>query len=299
MLLTNNDSYAVLYNELINADKPVTLRDITNSAIHKYAISIDHASKYSLNKSLNGFYCDSDIDNYISPSTGIIACVDLLNHYHKLSDGLTNKGLAKAVNTLRLEKAAEHIELYTIPGSTILPDTVLNSQLKRGVLFNMPKFLNKHVQLLDNKKAIIKIIQKTLFRYLNKDQTAFDSYDYLIKLSAISALKSDSLVLISNGILTNPSLFELNKYHYDPCLDIVKPCSNHIAGAINFVQSAENHLQLADKTDIENVSMVLQNLNTMRVLYVTSELLKQIGASLTDLANPKQVKELLSLTRKI
>lgn len=299
MLLTNNNSYAVLYSELINADKPVTIRDIVNSAVHKYTISISHLSEYSLNKSLNDFCCDRDIDDYVSPSTGIIACVDLLNHYHKLSDGLTAKGIAKAVNTLRLEKAAEHIELYTMPNRTILPSTVLNSSLKREVLLNMPKFLNKPVQLLDNKKTIIKIIQKTLLKYLNKDQTAFDKYDYIITSSSISALKSDSLALMSNGILTNPSLLELNKYRYNPDLDIVKPNSNGIAGAINFVQCAENHLQLAEKTDIENASLVLQNLNTLRVLYMTSKLLKQISASLTDLANPKQVKELLSLTHKI
>ena len=143
MLITNNSAFGTLYYLISQSKFTDTLDTVLKRAIKESDIKINHLSDSLLDDSLNSFYCDSIIDDYTAPSTGILACADLLNHYHKLSDGLTKRGIAKAVNALRLTRAIDKIEIYTFANDPIRPNTPLEPYIKQAILFRMPKFLDK------------------------------------------------------------------------------------------------------------------------------------------------------------
>lgn len=292
MLITNNSAFGTLYY-LISQSKPAdTLDTVLKRAIKESDTEINCTPDSSLTTSLNGFYYDNLIDNYTSPSTGMLACADLLNHYHKLSDGLTKRGIAKAVNALRLTRAINKIEIYTFANDPIRPNTPLEPYIKQAILLRMPKFLDHNLELFANHSTILLNLKQILTDYLPKqNKTVFDTYLFLLK-TASSKFPSECSAL--NGILTNPALIELHKYYYEPNFDLIKPKHNHVFGAIEFVQQAERALCLPEFTDLENPSQLVFAINKLRMYFVLDKILKHLNININDPANDKQVKRVIS-----
>lgn len=293
MLITNNSAFGTLYH-LISQVKPTdTLDTVLKRSIKESNTKINHMSDSLLTASLNDFYYDSIIDDYVSPSTGMLACVDLLNHYHKLSDGLTKRGIAKAVNALRLTRAIDKIEIYTFANDTIKPNTSLDPYIKQAILLRMPKFLDHNLELFDNHTTILLNLKQILTNYLpQQNKTVFDTYLFLLKTSS-NKFPSECSAL--NGILTNPALIELNKYHYEPDFDLIKPKHNHVFGAIEFVQQAEHALCLPEFTDLENPAQLVFAINKLRMYFVLDKVLKRLNININDPATNQQIKRILAV----
>ena len=98
-----------------------------------------------------------------------------------------------------------------------------------------------------------------------------------------------------NGILTNPALIELHKYHYEPNFDLIKPKHNRVFGAIEFVQQAEHALYVSKFTDLENPAQLVFAINKLRMYFVLDKILKRLNISINDPANDKQVKRILAV----
>ena len=293
MLITNNSAFGTLYYLISQAKPADTLDTVLKRAIKESNTKINHTPDSLLNTGLNNFYCDSIIDNYISPSTGIIACADLLNHYHKLSDGLTKRGIAKAVNALRLTRAIDKIEIYTFANDPISPRAPLEPYIKQAILFRMSKFLDHNLELFDNHPTILLNIKQILTNYLSwQNRTVFDTYLFLLKTTSN---KFPDVCSAIDGILTNPALIELNKYHYEPDFDIIKPKHNHIVGAIEFVKQVEHALYVSKFTDLENPAQLVFAINKLRMYFVLDKILKRLNISINDPANDKQVKRILAV----
>lgn len=292
MLITNNSAFGALYH-LINQAKPAdTLNTILKRAIKESDAKINRASDSLLNASLNSFYCDSIIDDYVSPSTGMLACADLLNHYHQLSDGLTKRGIAKAVNALRLTRAIDKIEIFTFANDPISPCVPLEPYIKQAILLRMPKFLDHDLELFANHATILLNLKQILTNYLSQqNKTVFDTYLFLLK--TVSS-KFPAVCSTLDGILTNPALIELNKYHYEPDFDIIKPNHNHVFGAIEFVQQAEHALCVSEFTDLENPAQLVFAINKLRMYFVLDKILKHLNININDPANDKQIKRILA-----
>lgn len=279
---------------LISQAKPAdTLDTVLKRAIKESDTKINHLSDSLLDNSLNSFYCDSIIDDYTSPETGTIACADLLNHYHKLNDGLTKRGIAKAVNALRLTRAIDKIEIYTFANDPIRPNTPLEPYIKHAILFRMPKFLDHNLELFDNHSTILLNLKQILTNYLSRqNKTVFDTYLFLLKTASN---KFPAVCSTIDGILTNPALIELNKYHYEPDFDLIKPKHNHVVGAIEFVQQAEHALCVSEFTDLENPVQLVFAINKLRMYFVLDKILKHLNININDPANTEQIKRILAV----
>lgn len=293
MLITNNSAFGTLYY-LISQSKPTdTLDTVLKRAIKESDTKINHLSDSLLNTDLNNFYCDSIIDDYTPTETGIIACADLLNHYHKLSDGLTKRGIAKAINALRLTRAIDKIEIYTFANDPIRPSAPLEPYIKQAILLNMPKFLDHDLELFADHQTILLNLKQILTNYLSwQNKTAFDTYLFLLKTESN---KFPDVCRAIDGILTNPALIELNKYHYEPDFDLIKPKHNHVFGAIEFVKQAEHALCLPKFTDLENPAQLVFAINKLRMYFVLDKILKHLNININDPANDKQVKRVLAI----
>lgn len=293
MLITNNSAFGTLYYLISQAKPADTLDTILKRAIKESDTKINHLSDSLLDTSLNSFYCDSIIDDYTSPSTGTIACADLLNHYHKLSDGLTKRGIAKAVNALRLTRAIDKIEIYTFANDPIRPNTPLEPYIKQAILLRMPKFLDHNLELFDNYPTILLNLKQILTNYLSQqNKTVFDTYLFLLS-TASNEFPANCGIM--NGILTNPALIELNKYHYEPDFDLIKPKHNHVVGAIEFVKHAEHALYVSEFTDLENPAQLVFTINKLRMYFVLDKILKHLNININDPANAKQIKRILAV----
>lgn len=293
MLITNNSAFGTLYH-LINQAKPTdTLDTVLKRAIKESDTEINCTPASLLNANLNSFYCDNIIDDYTSPSAGVLACADLLNHYHKLSDGLTKRGIAKAVNALRLTRAIDKIEIYTFANDPIRPNTPLDPDIKQAILLRMPKFLDHNLELFDKHTTILLNLKQILTNYLPKqNKTVFDTYLFLLKTASNKFPVECNTI---NGILTNPALIELNKYYYEPDFDLIKPKHNHVFGAIEFVQQAEHALCAQEFTDLENPAQLVFAINKLRMYFVLDKILKHLNININDPANNKQVKRILAV----
>lgn len=292
MLITNNSAFGTLYYLISQAEPADTLDTVLKRAIKESNTKINHLSDSLLDDSLNNFYCDSIIDDYTSPSAGVLACADLLNHYHKLSDGLTKRGIAKAINALRLTRAIDKIEIYTFANDSIRPSAPLEPYIKQAILLRMPKFLDHNLELFDNHPTILLNLKQILTNYLSwQNKTAFDTYLFLLKTASNKFPVECNTI---NGILTNPALIELNKYYYEPNFDLIKPKHNHVVGAIEFVQQAEHALCLPEFTDLENPAQLVFAINKLRMYFVLDKILKRLNININDPANDKQVKRVIS-----
>lgn len=292
MLITNNLAFGTLYHLISQAKPTDTLDTVLKRAIKESDTKINHMSDSLLNTSLNSFYCDSIIDDYTAPSTGIIACTDLLNHYHKLSDGLTKRGIAKAVNALRLTRAIDKIEIFTFANNPIRPNAPLEPYIKQAILLRMPKFLDHNLELFNNYPTILLNLKQILTNYLPKqNKTVFDIYLFLLKTASSEFPTVCSTI---DGILTNPALIELNKYHYEPDFDLIKPKHNHIFGAIEFVQKAKHTLYAAEFNDLENPAQLVFAINKLRMYFVLDKILKHLNININDPANNQQIKRILA-----
>lgn len=292
MLITNNSAFGTLYYLISQAKLTDTLDTVLKRAIKESNTKINHLSDSLLDDSLNSFYCDSIIDDYTSTETGIIACADLLNHYHKLSDGLTKRGIAKAVNALRLTRAIDKIEIFTFANNPISPRAPLEPYIKQAILFRMPKFLDHDLELFNNHPTILLNLKQILTNYLSRqDKTVFDTYLFLLKTASNKFPVECNTI---NGILTNSALIELNKYYYEPNFDLIKPKHNHVVGAIEFVQQAEHALCLPEFTDLENPAQLVFAINKLRMYFVLDKILKQLNMNINDPANNQQIKRIIS-----
>lgn len=293
MLITNNSAFGTLYYLISQAKPTDTLNTILKRAIKESDTEINCTPDSLLTVSLNDFYCDNIIDNYTSPSAGVLACADLLNHYHKLSDGLTKRGIAKAVNALRLTRAIDKIEIYTFANDPIRPNTPLEPYIKQAILLRMPKFLDHNLELFNNHTTILLNLKQILTNYLPKqNKTVFDTYLFLLKTTSNKFPAACSTI---NGILTNPALIELHKYHYEPNFDLIKPKHNHVFGAIEFVQQAEHALCLPEFTDLENPAQLVFAINKLRMHFILDKILKHLNININDPANTKQIKRVLAV----
>lgn len=293
MLITNNSAFGTLYYLISQAKPADTLDTILKRAIKESDTKINHMSDSLLSTSLNDFYCDSIIDDYVSPSTGMLACADLLNHYHKLSDGLTKRGIAKAVNALRLTRAIDKIEIFTFANDPIRPNTPLEPYIKQAILLRMPKFLDHNLELFANYSTILLNLKQILTNYLPKqNKTVFDTYLFLLKTASNKFPAECSEI---DSILTNPALIELHKYYYEPNFDLIKPKHNHVFGAIEFVQQAEHALCAAEFTDLENPAQLVFAINKLRMYFVLNKILKQLKININDPANTKQIKRVVAV----
>lgn len=293
MLITNNSAFGMLYHLISQAKSTDTLDTVLKRAIKESNTKINHLSDSLLDTSLNNFYCDSIIDDYMSPSAGMLACADLLNHYHKLSNGLTKRGIAKAVNALRLTRAIDKIEIYTFANDPIRPSAPLEPYIKQAILLNMPKFLDHDLELFADHQTILLNLKQILTNYLSwQNKTAFDTYLFLLKTASN---KFSDVCSAIDGILTNPALIELNKYYYEPNFDLIKPKHNHVVGAIEFVQQAEHALCLPEFTDLENPAQLVFAINKLRMYFVLDKILKHLNININDPANDKQVKRVLAI----
>lgn len=293
MLITNNSAFGTLYYLISQAKPTDTLNTVLKRAIKESDTKINHLPDSSLNTSLNSFYCDNIIDDYVSPSAGTIACADLLNHYHKLSDGLTKRGIAKAVNALRLARAIDKIEIFTFANDTIGPNAPLEPYIKQAILLRMPKFLDHNLELFANHTTILLNLKQILTNYLSRqNKTVFDTYLFLLKTASNNF---PAICNTINGILTNPALIELNKYHYEPNFDLIKSKHNHAVGAIEFVQQAEHALCVSKFTDLENPAQLVFAINKLRMYFVLDKILKHLNININDPANDKQIKHILAV----
>ena len=285
----------MLYHLISQAKSADTLDTVLKRAIKESNTKINHLSDSVLNISLNNFYCDSIIDDYTAPSAGIIACADLLNHYHKLSDGLTKRGIAKAVNALRLTRAIDKIEIYTFANDPIRPNTPLEPYIKQAILFRMPKFLDHNLELFADHQTILLNLKQILTNYLSwQNKTAFDTYLFLLKTASN---KFSGVCSAIDGILTNPALIELNKYHYEPDFDLIKPKHNHVFGAIEFVQQAKHALCATEFTDLENPAQLVFAINKLRMYFVLDKILTHLNININDPANAKQIRQILDVIK--
>ena len=293
MLITNNSAFGTLYYLISQAKPADTLDTVLKRAIKESDTKINHLSDSLLDASLNSFYCESVIDDYMPPSTGMLACADLLNHYHKLSDGLTKRGIAKAVNALRLTRAIDKIEIFTFANDPISPRAPLEPYIKRAILLNMPKFLDHNLELFADHQTILLNLKQILTNYLpQQNKTVFDTYLFLLKTASD---KFPDVCSAIDGILTNPALIELNKYHYEPDFDIIKPKHNHVVGAIEFVQQVEHALYVSEFTDLENPAQLVFAINKLRMYFVLDEILKHLNININDPANDKQIRRILAV----
>lgn len=292
MLIINNSAFGTLYYLISQAKLTDTLDTVLKRAIKESNTKINYLSDSLLDDSLNNFYCDSIIDDYIPTETGIIACADLLNHYHKLSDGLTKRGIAKAVNALRLTRAIDKIEIYTFANDPISPRAPLEPYIKQAILLNMPKFLDHDLELFADHQTILLNLKQILTNYLSRqNKTVFDTYLFLLKTASN---KFPAVCSTIDGILTNPALIELQKYYYEPNFDLIKPKHNHVVGAIEFVQQAEHALYVSEFTDLENPAQLVFAINKLRMYFVLDKILKHLNVNINDPANNQQIKRIIS-----